>query len=114
MTQLLCDYVTDQLELHVPDEHGNTLAESLELAERKLGRSVREDVLLPACAEHVWEWYVQLSSSGASLTYTEIDAWIRLKKIQILPEEIDAILEMYRTKEHWFVERRRKAHKHDS
>lgn len=96
--------------LGVPDENGNTLADSIELTERKLGRSVREDVPLPACGEHLWEWYVQLKSSGERLSYAEIRAWVELTGIEIYPEEISALLAMDLARENWFSERKKREH----
>lgn len=56
---------------------------------------------LPACAEHLWDWFCELSSrrgggmnGPAPLTYAEVGAWMRLTGMTPTPWEVHAILEL--------------------
>jgi len=47
---------------------------------------------------HVWNWYCELSAARTSngfglnpISYTEIDAWVRLLRIDVVPWEIRVI-----------------------
>lgn len=101
------EYLLNQLDLRVPDEHGNTKIEGLEMASRKLGR---EDILelelpLPACGEHIWDWYLQLQSTSETVTYQEIEAWSRLTNAQARPEEVLILMDMFGSRREWQRER---------
>lgn len=45
--------------------------------------------------EYLFGWYCDLCS-GVEIGYSEIDAWARLKRIDIKPYEVDAIMRMKR------------------
>lgn len=80
------------------------------MAERKLGRSVREEILLPYCGQHIWEWYLQLQSSGETLSYQEIESWSRLTKTIIYPEEIEILQDLFLTRRDWWNKRKKAKH----
>ena len=60
---------------------------------------------VPACIQHVWEWFWKLhsqsrtsSESGPNpITYTEIRNWIELTGERVLPYEIDIIKKLDQT-----------------
>lgn len=52
---------------------------------------------LPECAAHVWSWFAELTGRRTCgmmmnpITWTEIDAWARLKGIRPKQWELDAL-----------------------
>lgn len=50
---------------------------------------------------YIWSWFLELSGARSSngfaanpIQYSEIDAWARLKKINITPFEVEAIVKI--------------------
>ena len=67
----------------------------------RIGAAIAEEPDVPDVADHVWTWFWTLSKrrqrgfDGASpLTYSEIDAWLRVTRTIALPQEIDLIMAM--------------------
>lgn len=94
----------------MPDKDGNTLRASYELASRKLGREVRKEIPLPFCAEHLWEWYLQLQDSEAS-DYSNILAWATLTGNQPTSDEIALLQRMMAARSKWWAAKREKENK---
>jgi len=76
------------------------------MAERKLGRSVREEIPLPYCGQHIWEWYLQLQHCGETLLYTEVMAWVQVTKTIIYPEEVEILQDLFAARRRWWNERK--------
>lgn len=71
-----------------------------EYAER-FNATIPDEPDIPEIAAHVWQWFWALSErrsrgfdSPNPLTYLELDAWLRLTRNYVLPEEIDMIWQM--------------------
>ena len=66
--------------------------ESLRQVERQTGKRPKalDGPPLPVAARHLWSWFVELNAGRswigfrpAALSYTEIDAWVRLKGLTL-------------------------------
>ena len=67
----------------------------------RFGQPTGEEIDIPDSVEHVWGWFWQLSSrrsftdsSLLPLSFTELDAWTRLMRVNITPEDLDMLIAM--------------------
>lgn len=67
----------------------------------RMNAAIPDEPEIPDIIEHVWHWFWGLSDrrqrgfdSPNPLSYVEIDAWLRLSRTLVLPQEIDLILVM--------------------
>ena len=88
--------------METPLEDGKTKLDHLIQVEESTGREHVPETYIPFEAEHLWNWFWQLSNArgssgfgGASpLCFTEIRAWIEVTGLTVRPWEIDAIRAM--------------------
>lgn len=59
---------------------------------------------LPACVEHVWDWYIELQGVE-SLTNLEIFAWSSIHGIVMRPWEIKLLKKLHDRARAWWQER---------
>ena len=77
--------------------NGASLNDHFAAVARQTGRKMPEPPALPPEARHLWQTFLELhrtrpSGFGASaITFTEIDAWQRLKRTPLDVWEVDSI-----------------------
>lgn len=100
MTETLLGYAQWHFNLRIPNKDGATLEDHL-LQIFKHGNDTPEGLIAPEFPEqlrHVWEWFSQLQGARvnygfgvAPITYTEMNAWCSMHRIQITPDEVDIL-----------------------
>ncbi|ROT45002.1 hypothetical protein [Pusillimonas sp. NJUB218] len=85
-------------------ESGESLRQVLEQVRTKTGitpAALQNPPELPEGAETVWGWFQELAAQrqqgingGMSLSFTEIDAWGRLRGIRLARWQLDLILRL--------------------
>jgi len=50
---------------------------------------------LPESVQYIWQWFLELHT-GEAITYLEIDAWVRLNSIELMPREVQALMALER------------------
>lgn len=55
-------------------------------------------MVLPSEGAHLWEWFWTVSrrrrTGPEAITYSDLDAWRRLTRTPVLPEEIEILMRM--------------------
>lgn len=51
---------------------------------------------LPETVAHIWDWFVSLRHDGKRLSFPGIEAWQRLRKVELEQQELDIILQIDR------------------
>lgn len=119
------NYFETYLDLDFPNEDGTTkrqhLLQVLQTAPkdssfyREAEEILNKNYELPACFEHIWEWFWELSNArsydGMSglpnpISFTEIKNWAELKGIVIRDYEVDLIRKLDKIFINFFVKRR--------
>lgn len=102
LTAGLCEAVSLTVELNTPGEDGQTRLDHLIQVENATGQSHVPEIDIPFAGIHLWEWFWVLSNSrgssgfgGASpLSFSEIEAWARVCRVEPHPWEIDVLKAM--------------------
>lgn len=61
---------------------------------------------LPDNWAHVWGWFVELQSFD--LDFTEIEAWSRLTRVTVTPEEVRLLMSLQAESRSWWAERNKR------
>lgn len=90
--------------LQAKQTDGATLRAHLQIAAEQLGylpEELRDAPALPFSMEAHWRWFTDLhfrrSSNGYSpnpISFTELDAWSRLRGVQLSTFDVDAIMQL--------------------
>ena len=94
-------------------EGGGTKREHLERIEKQTGKQQIPEFEIPIEGEHLWNWFWELSGrrpQGFSISlipYSEIKAWLEVRKLLIYDWEIEIIIKMDRA----FLEEQQKTKK---
>ena len=100
MTDILCDAVEIATDLNQQMDGGGTKREHLERIEKQTGKQQIPEFTIPIEGEHLWNWFWELSGRrpqgfGPSLiSYSEIKAWIEVRKPLIHDWEIEILTKM--------------------
>lgn len=105
MTEALVAFARAQFAMSIPGSDGTSKRAHLESAAQS-GNAVAQAELdqlprLPEAGDYLWDWFMQLhrarGSSGFApntISWTEIDAWARRRRLELDRWEADALREL--------------------
>lgn len=103
LTRKLCDLVERHVDLHMPDDDGVTLYQSLE--KLRIEKGIIDPRLfppvLPIGGERIWKWFWQLDNGReegfnglAKISHTLIASWAATTRTVLRGHEVRILLEM--------------------
>ena len=104
-------YAEREFRLNLPQKDGRPLRQHIEAVMRVTHRwpEGAEPRLLPEGAAYLWEWFCEISGrrqggmGPLALSWTDIEAWARLRSISLSAFEIDCFNALERA--YWRVQR---------